>query len=209
MTVSMHGVGGGWLLADGGGDGGDGNVGVTLTPGLILTLVIIALVLLLVIGLAGWLTWRRIRRSGKAARLVEQGLLQARARTLPAGPHREVAQMRLGLVQSLAQTERVLRNAPGPSGLTDLAARVGRAAAGAQTRLQLLEREPDAALLARRLPQVRQEVEAVSADAARIRETALQFNAALDAPEQESLDADLRLEIESLEGGIATLRALG
>ena len=85
---------------------------------------IIAVIVLVVAALAVWLVWRRLRRSN----MVRRGLLQARAAASPAGPHRDLARLRLQLAESLAHTYRVLVAVSGadgaPPGLADITRRL-------------------------------------------------------------------------------------
>ena len=74
--------------------------------------------------------------------------------------------------------------------------------------MRLTEREPDPVLLSRSVPGLRQRVQALSENASRIREIALRFTEAVDGPDQDELDTDLREEISSLESGIAAVRQL-
>lgn len=190
-------------------NGADGApVTVTLTPGLVITLAIIVVIVLVVAVLAVWLVWRRLRRST----MVRQGLLQARAVASPAGPRRDLARLRLQLAESLAQTHRVLLAVSGadgaPPGLADITRRLDQAGAAVDEHLRLMEREPDPVLLSRSIPGLRQRVQALSGNASRIREIALRFSEAVDGPDQDELDTDLREEISSLESGIAAVRQL-
>jgi hypothetical protein len=202
LDVAGRGVAGSWAYY-----GADG-VPVTLTPGLVITVAIIAVIVLVLAAVALWLVWRRLRRST----MVRQGLLQARAVASPSGPDRDLARLRLQLAQSLAQTHRVLVAVSGaggaPPGLADITRRLDRAGAAVDAHLRLMEREPDPALLSRSIPGLRQRVQALSGNASRIREIALRFSDAVDAPGQDELDTDLREEISSLESGIAAVRQL-
>lgn len=74
------------LLAD---DGDHIELPFVLPTGLIAGGVIALSFLVGLLAVAGWWAWRRLRRS----RLVERGMLQVRARALPAGPQREIADL--------------------------------------------------------------------------------------------------------------------
>lgn len=193
------------VLADG---GGAVQLPFVLTPGLVIGVLIAVVVLLSVLITAGWLIWRRIRRSG----LVERGLLQARAVTLPAGPQREIAEMRLALNDNLTQTARVLGNLrsdmAGSQMLTDLLRRLRQATTALDTHLRLLATEPDQRFLATMLPSLRRRTETIQSDMRRLRHTGLRLLSEDDLLQRSLLEQDLRDSVEGLEAGLAEVRAL-
>lgn len=94
-------------LADGGVDGVD--VAGLLTPGVLIALLAAAAVLLVVVGVTGWLVWRRVRRSGILARgqsVAQRGLLTVGAQVLPEGPRRELASLQVQVSGSRAELAR-------------------------------------------------------------------------------------------------------
>jgi hypothetical protein len=194
------------VLAD---PGGAIQVPFVLTPGLIIGVLITVVVLLGVLITAGWLIWRRIRRS----HLVERGLLQARAVTLPAGPQRDIAEMRLALNDNLTQTARVLgtlrADLAGSQLLTDLLRRLRQTATALDTHLRLLSTEPDQRFLAAMLPSLRQRTGTIQRDTLRLRQTGLRLLSEEDLLRRSLLEQDLRDSVEGLEAGLAEVRALG
>jgi hypothetical protein len=194
------------VLAD---PGGAIQVPFVLTPGLIIGVLITVVVLLGVLITAGWLMWRRIRRS----HLVERGLLQARAATLPAGPQRDIAEMRLAVNDNLTQTARVLgtlrSDLAGSQLLTDLLRRLRQTATALDTHLRLLSTEPDQRFLAAMLPSLRQRTGTIQRDTLRLRQTGLRLLSEEDLLRRSLLEQDLRDSVEGLEAGLAEVRALG
>lgn len=179
-----------------------------ITPGLVIAVLITVFVLLVLLGVASWLVWRRVRRSGR----LERGMAVLRAATLPEGPRREIAELRVELHDSLAQSRRVVGNTAlgvTPASLADLQRRLRRSGEELDVRLQLLVDEPDTGLLTRLLPRLRERVAAITANSSALRQTALQFGEELDASRRALLEQDLHDEIAGLESGVREVRALG
>lgn len=179
-----------------------------LPTGVIVGGVIALLVLMILLALAGWWAWRRFRRSG----LMERGMLQVRATVLPAGPQREIAELRLELHTQLEQTRRVLSSldtdTAGPQQLADLLARLRQTTTGLDVHLQLLQGEPDQGYLAEALPALRERAEAVQRDALSLRQAALRLHSEADYLQRTLAEQDLRDAVTGLEAGMAEIRAL-
>jgi hypothetical protein len=129
------------MLADGGED--SGTWASWLTPQVILALGAVLLVVILLVALLAWRVYKRARRSGA----LERGLLALRAQALPAGPARELAELRQRLHASLTGTGQVIDRAATAglptAELTGLLAQLKTAGAGLEVDLRMLEREPD------------------------------------------------------------------
>lgn len=191
------------------GDGGNVITGFTLSPSLIITAAVVVVVLLGVLVALGWWGWRRLRRSG----LVDRAVLQVQAATLPAGPAREITDLRQQLIASLTQTRKVLgaltADASAPEMLADLLRRLERATGSLDSYLRLLQTEPDLAFLRQMMPSLRDRVRTASEDALRLRRVALQWQSEGDRPERELLEVDLRDSVAGLEAGLNEIRHLG
>jgi len=200
------------LLADGGRDGGGGGyVDWTrlLTPGVLVTLLIVAVVAVLVLGLLAWLMLRRLRR-GSSRQLLDRGLLTLRASR--GGPAGELAALRLRVASELAATGRAIAagQAGGPAAdLPNLMARLTRAGSALDTRLRLLESEADRAALAAGLPAARQGVEQLEATATRIRQAATLTGRELGGDDLAALSRDVDDQVTALSYYVQSYRELG
>ncbi len=197
------------VTADGDfGDGGGGWWLVLNHPGLLLALGAVLLVLLVATVIAIWVVVRRLRRSAAVGR----GLLQLKAQGLPAGPARELAELRLSLrsatdytTNSVALAERSGR----PVGdLPALVRRLAGLCAELDEQLRLLEWEPDHARLRAALPVARKRTKQVEATATRIRDILGQLEAADTGSGIDELTADVSTEVTALQAGVASLRGL-
>lgn len=194
------------MVKDDGDFGGGGGAGWQLLdhPGLLLAIAVFVLVLLVAMLVAVWIIMRRMRRSPRVAR----GLLQLRAEGLPAGPGRELAALRLSLAKGIDYTTESVALA-GRSGrpVGDLPALVGRLAGLASSldeQLRAWEREPDPVRLGTVLPLARSRTQELTTSATRIRVVLGQLEAAESVNDGEALTADVAMEVEALQAGVAS-----
>ena len=194
-------------------DGGDGGPSAAFVPstGLILGALLALLIVVVVLGGLAWWGWRRVRRSG----LVERGMLAARTVTAPAGPQREIAELRRDLNAHLAQTRRVFTRATtglpalaAPAVLEDLLPRLERTAAALDAQLHILQTEPDPVVLDTMLPALRERVRTITDDSVSLRQTALRLLGEGDQPQRSLLEQDLRDSVAGLDAGLDEIRAL-
>jgi len=170
----------------------------------------VQVVVMLLGGLAWW-GWRRVRRSG----MLERGILQARAVTAPAGPHREIAELRRDLNAHLAQTRRVFTRATtgftalaAPWVLPDMLPQLERTAAALDAQLHILQTEPDPVFLTKALPALRERVRTITDDTVSLRQTALRLLGEGDQLQRSLLEQDLRDSVAGLDAGLDEIRAL-
>lgn len=199
------------LLADGSGDGGGGYVDWTrlLTPGVLVTLLIVALVVLLLLGLAVWLVVRRLRK-GSSRQLVDRGLLMLRS--AGGGPAGELAALRLQVVSELSASGRAVAagQAGGPAAeLPNLMARLTRAGSALDAQLRVLESEPDRAAMGAALPAARQGVAQLEATAARLRQAASLAGRELGGDDLAALSRDVDEQVTALSYYVQSYRELG
>lgn len=200
------------VLADGGeygGDGGGVNFIQFLTPTTVLILVVAVFVLLFVLAVTAFVVYRKLKKRG----LIEQGVMSLKAQALPAGPLRELNDLRMRLNRSVASTTRAV-TAASASGedVTSLMA-VARRLSGVATRLDRdlmqLESEPEVRSQQAMLGPARDRVQAVTAAAGRVRTALLQESAALQEADAANVTADLDEEVERLSAFTQAYRELG
>lgn len=190
-------------------DGGGGSSPVfLLTPQVILTLAAIALVLLLIVAIIVWRIYRRVRRSG----VLERGLLMARSQGLPAGPGREIAQLRRDLRAGIASTELMISRSGTSGPASDLGLILGGLTSAAQaidTDLHAMERDPDPgqqrAGLALFRPQVQRLIEAASQTRLALTQTA----AVEQEAQLQAVSAQVLAQTQALEAYRQAYRELG
>lgn len=188
---------------------GDGVTGVVaLSPGLVVAVAGVVVVLLVLVALLGWWGVRRVRRSG----LLDRGVLQARAAVLPPGPAKDIAELRQLLRDSLAQTRKVLgtvSDGPGaPESLTDLLRRLEVTTGSLDAQVRLVQSEPDQIYLLQVLPSLRERVHSADSDAVRLRRTALRFQSEGNRLQRTLLEDDLRDSVAGLEAGLTEIQQL-
>ena len=175
---------------------------VVLGPIAVTAVLVASLVLLAVLALLGWVGWRRVRRDDR----IERGMLGLRAATTPPGPRREVAGLRKTLREHLIQTERmVLAAAPADETLTDMVSQLRRSAQATDARLRLMQGEPDHAYLREIVPELREQVRAVCADASLLRRSAI---VAGEHPGEQMARQDLRDRLVGFRAGLDEIRSL-
>lgn len=194
-------------------DGGDGVPSAVFVPsaGLILGALLALLILVVLLGGVAWWGWRRVRRSG----VVGRGMLQARAVTAPAGPQREIAELRRDLNAYLTQTRKVFAQAStgltalaAPQVLADLLPRLEQTATALDAQLHLLQTEPDPVILNTLLPMLRERVRTITDDTVRLRQTASRLLGESDQLQRSLLEQDLRDSVTGLDAGLDEIRAL-
>lgn len=188
----------GGRYADGEGGGGPGvNIDLTqvLTPGVILGLIVAVGVLLLIVGLAGWIALRRLRKNGK----LEAGLLRAQAHGLPEGVARDAAELRLTLRDAIAAAGQQIRAAaagdPTLADLPPLMARLEQEARALDHHLADLHPVPPSNG-AEQLKALRGQATQLVASADQLR--AAVRDVALSAASSAQLNADLNDTLQSL-----------
>lgn len=183
----------------------DFGIPIALTPGLLITLAVVVLVLLAVASLVAWRIWRAVHRSGA----LERGLLQMRAAGA-SGPTQELAALRLRLRDSLVQTSRVLQTLPGLDAgrLAELNRRLQAIGDDLDAELRLLEREPDRDYLTRILPSLRTRVGQLLTGSIGLRETAMGLGDAFAIEDPTQLEQDISDEISSLKDAVTEVRSI-
>lgn len=196
------------MLADEGGYGGVDLISL-LTPGTVLALLAAALVLLLVLGVAGALVVRKARRSPA----LREGALALRTQALPPGPARELAVLRQRLRQAVGGADGAIRLASSRGRdvgeLPRLSLRLENLARELELDLELLAGEPDRARLQRLLPAASQRVDGVVAAAAELREASLSTGSAVHDSALQELSASLEAESERVRLWSQAYRELG
>lgn len=196
------------ITADEGGYGGVNLISL-LTPGTLLALLIALGVLLLVVGVAGTLVYRKVRRSS----LLRDGLLALRTQALPPGPARELAELRQRLRRATAGSSEAVRLASSRGrnlgDLPGLSLRLDNLARELDLDLELLAGEPDRARLQTLLPAVRQRVDGVAAAAAELRAASLSTGATVRDSAMTELGASLEAESERVRLWSQAYRELG
>lgn len=177
-----------------------------LTPGVLITILVVLLVLVAVLGVVGWRVARLVRASPARARL-QRGALTLRAAALPAGPRREVARLRASLHDNLTHTAHVLAAAPGGSGgpLGDLLAQLHAAAAQFDRQLRILADEPAEDYLTETLPALAARVAQFNDNTLSLRRSAVELTE--DPDIQRRAEQDLRDRITGLAQGIRELQS--
>lgn len=209
------------MRADGGfgGGGGGGGVSVDLTPllrwlltpaGLVVVAVVVLIVVLLIV-IAALLIRRAIRRRLPAGRqLVDRAVTGWRAQTLPAGPHRRVAELRAQLETEMAATARQageLHATSAPVGmLPELTGQLTEAGRALDEHLRWLEREPDDTRLTATLPAAEQQIREWCAASASLRETARSAALAVSAGQLTDLTSQVEVEVASVQAGVDYLK---
>jgi hypothetical protein len=144
------------------------------------------------------------RVSGRTAATLTT--LQARA--LPAGPRREVAELRCDLLRSRDATARLLAATSGPLGhLPDWAHQVAQATDTLDRQLATLQREPDTAQMSAALTTLRPLVGEATTAGAELRSAIRQADSALAPTDWTALTGGIRDEIRAVSAGIAYLRS--
>lgn len=171
--------------------------------------IIVLLLFLLFVTLAVVATVRAVRvvkrgveRGGaQARRLVEDQRLRARRYTVP-GTGGELARLRLGLRTSIDSTFRALEETRGrDASLTEAAALLSRLSEHAHTldgELKLLEREPDRARVAARLPDLTERARRITRSADALRWAAQDRARRFATEELAALTHDIDLEASAL-----------
>lgn len=197
------------MLADGGGDGGGVNWIQFLTPTTVLILVVAVFVLLFVLALTAFVVYRKLKKRG----LIEQGLMSLKAQALPAGPSRELNDLRMRLNRSVASTTRAVTAASASgedvTSLMAVAHRLSQVATRVDRDLMQLESEPDLRAQQAMLGPARDRVAAVTAAAGRVRTALLQESAALQEADAANVAADLDDEVGRLAAFTQAYRELG
>lgn len=195
------------MVQDNGGFEG-GNAGWQLLdhPGVLLALGVFLLLSVTAGAVVVWIVARRIRRSPQVAR----GLLRLRAEALATGPSREFATLRLSLDRSVSYTAGCVAMAERsgrPVGeLPGLVRRLVALAASLDQQLRLWEREPDPDQLRVLLTRARSRTSEVTESAERMRAVLGQLDDAGADAERTSLIADVAMEIEALQAGVASFQ---
>lgn len=166
------------------------------------------LVLVLATGTATFLVYRRVRRSP----LLQQGALALRARALPAGDARTIADWRRQLRQAVRGADAAVAVAAGrqhdPAQVARLATRLRWLADELDADLRLLAHERHPGRLRALLPEARSRVEAVQTAAARVRSAATWSAAAVRDQDLRVLTADLDEEVERVQAWAQAYREL-
>jgi hypothetical protein len=179
-----------------------------LTPGVVITIIVVVGVLILAAGMAAYVAYRRIRRDPRWRRR----LLTMQAQYSAPGLHRDVIQLQLRLADAVSGARRAvdLANASGsPTGdLGSSVRRLERLAAGLEAQLRLLGDERDDAALTTLLPPIRDRVNDVVAVASRIRQGALETMNGITAPELRQVVTDVDTQVRALQGAMRDLHDL-
>ncbi len=188
-------------------------MGTDAIGGIVTGVVIIAAVLALAAGVGTWLVWRSARRRVERWRgLWRRGALRFRSTASPWSSRGELARLRWRLLENLEKTERLLGDGviarSLPHSLPALLPQLQRLAIALDSQLSLWEAEPDAELVQRALPALRQRVHAVVASATRMRATALDLVDEAGRLSREAAEADLRQGLNGLEAGLEAIRRL-
>jgi hypothetical protein len=135
-------------------------------------------------------------------------LTTLQARALPAGPRREVAELRLDLRRSREATAGLLAAASSPLGhLPDLAHRLAQATDILDGQLAGLQREPDTAQISAALTVLRPPVREVTTACAELRSAIRQAGSTLATTDWSALTGGIQDEIQAVTAGIAYLRS--
>jgi hypothetical protein len=206
------------MRADGGfaADGG-GGAGLTpllrwlVSPSGLVAVAVVVVLLIAALTVAGLLARRAIRRRLPAGRqLADRAVTGWRARTLPAGPRRRVAELRAQLEDGLTVAGRQageMHATSVPLGmLPELIGQLTAAGRSLGEHLRRLEREPDEARLAAALPAAGQQVSEWCAASAAARETARSAALAVSAGQLSELTSQVELAVASVQAGIDYLR---
>lgn len=206
--------------ADGGEGGGYGQDGgwwqlAQQVPGRVWLIAAGVLLVLLVVVLV-WLRhlWRRSRRQGLLRPdRVGRALLAVQAQSLPGGPARDAAALRLRLDTELAATRAGVAAAAAAGvpvdALTSVLGRLQDVAAGVDGRLRALQSEPDAAHRAAGLAVARPAAEQVLTSAGRIRSALSGTRMALDQPSLDAVRREVDDEVGALTAYTQAFRELG
>lgn len=179
-----------------------------VTPQLIATVLIAALVLLVIAGVAGLIAYRRLRHDPRIGRAK---LMLTEQYGAP-GPRRNLAQLRLRLDEAVRGARRAVATldaSGGPQGeLASLVQRLERAARALDAQLRLMASEPDDATLRDFLRPARDRVEELEEIVGRIRTAVFaSLNGEMDATVSQ-LTADVDREVLALQAGVDALRGL-
>lgn len=180
-----------------------------LTPGVLLAVGAVVLVLLLVGGFVLWRVWRRAKRSGA----VDRALLAVRAQALPPGPARELAELRRrlragvdGLAQAIARADAEGR----PAGdMPALLRRVRRVAESVDGDLRAVERGRDPDWQRAELAALGREVDQLLASVGRARDALAQTAAADREPRLHAIRAEVDDQVAALDAYRRAYRELG
>ena len=184
--------------------------------------VLIAAVVLIVVTIASAVI-AAVLLTRKAARALRTGyrsvhtlvferaaatLTTLQARALPAGPHQEVAELRLDLRRSRDATAWLLAAASGPLGhLPDWARQLAQATDTLDRQLAGLQREPDATHMSAALTSLRPLVLEATTAGAELRSAIRQADSALATTDWNTLTGGIRDEIYAVSAGIAYLHS--
>jgi hypothetical protein len=183
---------------------------------------LIAVVVLVVVAVAAAVI-AAVLLTRKAARALRTGyrsvhtqvseraaatLTTLQARALPAGPRREVAELRHDLRRSRDATARLLAAASGPLGhLPDLAHQLARATETLDRQLAELQREPDSAHLSAALTALRPPVRDATTAGAELRSAIRQAGSVVATTDWSVGTGGIRDEIHAVSAGIAYLHS--
>jgi hypothetical protein len=171
-------------------------------------LVVVAAVL---VALAGWVAWRRVRvavapRARVQRAHLERGALAWHAARLRHGPHRQVVELRMTLHHNLAHTQRVLDTLPGEAAgpPVELFARLRASATNLDRRLRVVQGEPMTDYVIQQLPALTEQVAGMNADALALRRSATDLADAGSVWRRD--EQDLRDQIHGLAHAARELR---
>lgn len=179
-----------------------------LTPQVVATLLIAALVLLLIAAIVGLIAYRRFRHDPRVGRAKLMLLEQYGT----PGPRRNLARLRLRLEEAVQGAHRAVASldaSGGPRGeLASLAHRLETAAHALDAQLRFLQSERDDATLRDLLRLARDRVEELEAIVQRIRTAVFaSLNGEMDTTITE-LTTDVDREVLALQAGVDALRAM-
>lgn len=169
---------------------------------------VLVVVVLLVALIGGWLVYRRMRRSGTWRRTM----LNLQAEGMPAGPRRELAELRLELDQALGDARGAITALDAGGGAQgDLASLVRRLEAiggGLSAQLDVLGRTVQDDGLAAMLPSLAPRVADVQQISGRICAASAASMGGAAQTELEDVTGDVRDELTALDAGVTALKAL-
>lgn len=181
---------------------------LSLSPDLILSVLIGLLALLVVGAVAGYIVYRRLRRHPAWSR----GWLLLRARYEGPGPWRDVDLLRVRVADAIDAARRGLElpRSERPIGeLGSLYARAERTAQQLDAQLRMMSSESDGRVLRGLLATARTRVEELEGIARRLRDAAaLQVESPM-SDELATLGSDADRELQALRSGVEELRRLG
>ena len=180
---------------------------MSVVVGLLVVLAVAGAMLASAATLAGWLVIRRVRRFRRSAPYRRSTLL-VRAIVAPSSAARQITRMRMELFEAVTATGQVLTGIPAPAILQQLADELHSAAEVTDRRLDLLSREPDAAVLRPLLPELTASVGHLRRSAAQIRSTTWQFAGLTDGNRAEILAAEVADQVAGLNAGLLEVQAI-